>query len=64
MERLEQQLPGKPDQDYHARHRDTHHHSQITYSHEELKQLEIPYPLTASGRSWNGTETLWPTISI
>jgi len=63
MEQLEQSFK-YPDNYKHTDYGNTQHNRKIPNRLEHLKHSTLPLPLSASGRNWNGTETIWPTTMM
>jgi len=57
---LTEQLSKHSDDNEHPDHRYTQHYGKIEYYRENLKHSNLRLPLSASGRNWDGTETIWP----
>ena len=63
MERLEQSFK-QPNENHQPDKGNTEHNRKIPHHLEYLKHSIFPLPLSASGRNWNGTETIWPTTMM
>jgi hypothetical protein len=58
MELTEQFTKHSDDNEY-SDHRNTQHNRKIEHYRENLKHSNLRLPLSASGRNWDGTETIW-----
>jgi hypothetical protein len=56
---LTEQLSKDGNDDKHSNHRHTQHYGKIEYYREYLKHSNLRLPFSASGRNWDGTETIW-----
>jgi hypothetical protein len=57
---LTEQFTKHGDDDEYSDHRNTQHNRKIEYYREYLKHSNLRLPFSASGRNWDGTETIWP----